>query len=199
MYRSKMWRACVSLFHLLPHSFVRAMLCCGVVLLWSSMGCAEVIVWVVHLCPWRFPATANMTSWHGPTSLFGNSLLCLCFNEHFVRVVYPRFHVLNSPFPVFYLLCSSKAHLAGQFSQSWCEDGFQHPDHRPAVFTAHARVQQAVVRLNFAYQACPNSGLFCSHVALVFCNMGKDWHCSCSQHRARPAQDLVLPGSLVQG
>ena len=101
----------------------------------------------------------------GPT-LLGNSLLCLCFNEHFVRVVNPRFQMLGSTCPVYYLLRSSRVHLASHLTQSWCEDCFERSDHRRAVFTPHARVPQAVDRMNFAYQACPNSGFSCSHVAL---------------------------------
>ena len=53
------------------------------------------------------------------------------------------------------------------------EDGFKHFDHRLAVFTP-----QAADRVDFAHQACPDSGLSCSHVALIFCDMCKDWHCS---------------------
>ena len=72
------------------------------------------------------------------------------------------------------LAAPDRAHLVGQLTRPWCKDSYEHSDHRLAVFSLHASVPQAVESLNFADESCPNSGLSCTHMALVFCDMEHD-------------------------
>ena len=62
------------------------------------MGCAAEAVWDVHLCA-SFAPFLNADSSHCKyvlfvarlSALFGNTLLCLCLNEHFICAVDPSF------------------------------------------------------------------------------------------------------------